>query len=123
VAPGLIINKGAVSREVALALADGARGRLGADLGIGLTGIAGPGSDGSGLQPGTVFVALTTKEASFCRKPQLYFDRDRIRISGANHALDMIRRILTNLPVCCGLRTASGQWSVARMGTVALTPE
>ena len=98
--PELLNDKGTVCREVALAMADGVRTRMDADIGIGITGIAGPGSDGSGLAPGTVFIALTTKYDAFCRSPHLMFDRDRVRISGTHHALDMTRRFLTNLTVC-----------------------
>ncbi|MCL2226801.1 MAG: competence/damage-inducible protein A [Oscillospiraceae bacterium] len=99
VPPELIAEKNAVSREVALAMADGARIKLGADIGIGITGIAGPGSDSSGLEPGTVFVALTTKDSSYCRSPLLFHDRERIRIVGSSHAFDMTRRLLTGLSV------------------------
>ena len=97
--PELINVKGAVSREVALAMADGARERLCADIGVGITGIAGPESDVSGLEPGTVFAALTTKDASFCSDLHLFHDRERIRISGSSHALDMVRRFLTKLKI------------------------
>ena len=96
VKPELIKDFNAVSREVALAMADGVRLKLGADIGIGITGIAGPGSDASGQKPGTVFIALTTKNTSLCTQPSLYFDRDRIRIGAVNNALDMIRRLLEN---------------------------
>ena len=99
VAPGLIRQKKAVSREVALAMADGIRMRLGADIGIGITGIAGPGSNGSGGQPGLVFVALTTEGVSYCRSAHMYYDRDRVRTSAVHHALDMTRRHLTGLAV------------------------
>ena len=88
---------GAVSREVALAMADGVRLKLGADIGVGVTGIAGPDSDSSGLEPGTVYVALTTKDVSLCREPRLFHDRERIRIGAANNALDMVRRLLTGI--------------------------
>jgi len=97
--PELISEKGAVSREAALAMADGARNRFRSDLGVGITGIAGPEGDGSGLEPGTVFVALTTKDASFCRNLSMLHDRERVRIMGASHALDMVRRFLTGLEV------------------------
>jgi len=90
--PDLIQKFNAVSSEVALAMANGVRLKLGADIGIGITGIAGPGSDSSGQKPGTVFIALTSKEISICKQPALFHDRDRIRTGAANHALDMIRR-------------------------------
>jgi len=99
VTPELIKEFGAVSSEVALAMADGARQRFGADIGIGITGIAGPDSDESGQEPGTVFIALTTKDKSICKQPRLFHDRERIRIGAASHALDMIRRQLTEQKV------------------------
>jgi len=83
-----------VSREVAIAMAKGVRKRLGAAIGIGITGIAGPESDSSKREPGTVFIALATKDKAICREPKLYFDRERIRIGATNNALDMIRREL-----------------------------
>jgi len=94
VEPELIREFGVVSREVALAMAEGVRLKLGADIGIGITGIAGPESDSSGLEPGTVFVALVTEDTSICNHPKLFYDRERIRIGAASNALDMIRRLL-----------------------------
>ena len=99
VTPQLLREKGAVSRETALAMADGARKAFGADVGVGITGVAGPQGDGSKHEIGTVFAALTTEKDSFCRKVKLFHDRDRIRMSGASHALDMVRRYLTSLKV------------------------
>lgn len=95
----MIKEKSAISREVALAMAEGARIKFSADIGIGITGIAGPDRDNSGLDPGTVFIALTTKNGSYCRKPLLFHDRERIRIGAASHALDIVRRLLTELNV------------------------
>ena len=95
----LISQKFAVSREVAIALANGARTKFGADIGIGITGIAGPDSDESGLEPGTVYIALTTENHSYCRNMKMFNERERIRISGTSHALDMTRRFLTGLRV------------------------
>jgi len=83
-----------VSKEVAIAMAEAVRKRLGTSIGIGITGIAGPDSDSSKREPGTVFIALATKDKSICREPKLYFDRERIRIGATNNALDMIRREL-----------------------------
>ncbi len=95
----LIEEKGVVSREVAAAMASGVRERFDSDLGIGITGIAGPDSDGSGTPVGSVFVALATPEGRHVRDLHLGQGRERIRISAANHALDMVRRYLTGLPV------------------------
>jgi len=78
-------------------MANGIRSKLGADIGIGITGIAGPDSDSSGKEPGTVFVALVTQSTSKCIQPRLFHDRDRIRIGAASNALDMLRRLLTSI--------------------------
>jgi len=95
----LISDNNAVSREVALAMAQGVRHKFNADIGIGITGIAGPETDSSGQSPGTIFIALCSNDHTYCRSPHLFHDRERIRIGGASHALDMIRRLLTDLPV------------------------
>jgi len=92
--PELIREYSVVSREVALAMAEGVRIKLGADIGIGITGIAGPDSDSTGLEPGTVFIALSAKDTSLCNSPKLFYDRERIRIGAASNALDMLRRLL-----------------------------
>ena len=90
---------GAVSREVAVQMAEKARERVGTDLALSLTGLAGPGDDGVHTV-GTVFVALATPEQTFVRR--LYKDkwgRERIKHAAANHAFDMLRRSLDGLPV------------------------
>ena len=97
--PELISSEGVVSRDVALAMAAGARKALGADLGIGITGLAGPDGDGSEVPVGTVYVALSSADASYCRKLKLGNNRVRTRTVASSHALDMIRRSLTGLPV------------------------
>jgi nicotinamide-nucleotide amidase len=58
VPPGLISTRGAVSREVALAMAEGVLALLGADLAIAVTGVAGPGGGSRGKPVGTVWVAV-----------------------------------------------------------------
>jgi nicotinamide-nucleotide amidase len=96
-------EKSAVSREVAEQLAVNVREKLGADFGVGITGVAGPDSDG--LHPvGTVFVSLADDETVFVRSLHLSpsFDRERIRITAADHALDMLRRALTGRDVLAG---------------------
>lgn len=94
----LIEEKGVVSREVALSLAENVRAAFSADFGVGITGLAGP--DGDGVHPvGTVFIALAAAEGSFVREIHGGRDRDRIRTMAASHALDMLRRYMTGLPV------------------------
>jgi competence/damage-inducible protein CinA-like protein len=88
----LIESKGAVSPEVAQALAQGIRRRIGATLGIGITGIAGP-SGGSPEKPvGLVHIALADANASRDRTLRFPGDRERIRWHASQAALDMLRR-------------------------------
>jgi len=90
----LIAARGAVSSEVALAMADGIRRRTGAVLGVGVTGIAGP-SGGSPEKPiGTVHIAVTGAGAARERELHLPGERERVRWQAAQIALDMVRRQL-----------------------------
>jgi nicotinamide-nucleotide amidase len=88
----LIQTKGAVSREVAAALAEGIRKRCGTTLGLGITGIAGP-TGGSPEKPvGLVFHALASDQGTEVVERNLPGDRDRIRWFASQQALDMVRR-------------------------------
>jgi nicotinamide-nucleotide amidase len=88
----LIQSKGAVSPEVAQALAQGIRRRIGATLGIGITGVAGP-SGGSPEKPvGLVYIALADANGSRDRTLRFPGDRERIRWHASQAALDMLRR-------------------------------
>lgn len=93
--PARLIEKhGAVSREVAIALAEGIRARAGSDLGVGITGIAGP-SGGSEAKPvGLVFHALAHREGTDVIEKSFPGDRKRIRFFASQQALDMVRRQL-----------------------------
>ena len=98
--PEMIEEKGAVSREVAVALAEQVRRLTGADIGIGVTGLAGP--DGDGVhEVGTVFVSMAVEGNTYVRTLALGPKRTRsyIRRMSGNHAYDMMRRWLTGLPV------------------------
>ncbi len=99
VSADLLEHDGVVSPSVSQAMAQGVRAKFGSDLGIGVTGIAGPASDEAGTPVGTVFVSLATHRAVYTRKLHLGHDRERVRVAAANHALDMVRRFLTDLPV------------------------
>ena len=91
----LLRDYGAVSEPVARAMAEGALSRLEADLALGVTGLAGPGGDGSDNPVGTVFIALATKEGQTqCQKFLFGRDRERVRLMSSGHALDMLRRWL-----------------------------
>ena len=96
----LLAEKGAVSREVAAAMAEGARQAAGADLAVSATGLAGP--DGDGVNPvGTVFVGLAGPDGTWVRHLTLGAGRGRnlVRALSASHAFDMLRRYLTGLPI------------------------
>ena len=90
----LIQQHGAVSREVAAALAEGIRKRCGASLGAGVTGVAGP-TGGSPEKPvGLVFHALASGSGTEVIERKFPGDRKRIRWFASTQALDMIRRKL-----------------------------
>lgn len=93
--PGDLIERhGAVSREVAIALAEGIRYRSGADLGMAITGVAGP-LGGSEQKPvGLVFHALASITGTQVIERNFPGDRQRIRWFASQQALDMIRRKL-----------------------------
>jgi nicotinamide-nucleotide amidase len=88
----MIESKGAVSPEVALALADGIRRRTGATLGVGITGIAGPGGGTPEKPVGLVYLAIADERSARERRLQLPGDRERIRMFAAQAALDSVRR-------------------------------
>ncbi len=90
----LIESKGAVSQEVAVALAQGIRRRTGAALGIGITGIAGPGGGSPEKPVGLVHVALADTSGAKDRTLRLPGDRERVRWFASQAALDMVRRYL-----------------------------
>jgi nicotinamide-nucleotide amidase len=91
--PGEIIeSKGAVSAEVARALAEGIRRRAGSTLGLGVTGIAGPGGGSPEKPVGTVHIALADENGFTERALHLPGDRERIRFNASQMALDMVRR-------------------------------
>ncbi len=94
----LIAEKGAVSEEVAREMATKVREKLGADIGIGITGVAGPDTDGR-HEVGEVYIALADKDGVYCRLFTLGKTRERVRLAAANNAFDLIRRRLTGLPM------------------------
>ena len=88
----LVRQKGSVSAEVAEAMAEGIREQSGADLGLAVTGIAGP-SGGTKEKPvGLVFLALADKKASVCRQHLFGGDREGIQFRASQAALDLLRR-------------------------------
>ena len=91
---------GAVSEETARAMAEGARQITGADIAVSVTGVAGPDRDERDNPVGLVYIGLATPEGTFCRRTDSgRRRRDRIQELAANHALDVVRRYLTGLPI------------------------
>jgi nicotinamide-nucleotide amidase len=94
VAPDLITQHGAVSEEVAKALAAGIRQRTGATLGLGITGVAGP-TGGTEAKPiGRVYIAVSDAQKTDVLEYTFRGSRTRIREWSATQALDLIRRRL-----------------------------
>jgi nicotinamide-nucleotide amidase len=86
---------GAVSEEVALQMASGVREKLGADVGVSVTGIAGPGGGTAEKPVGSVWVAVHASEVK-ARRFHVGGDRAEIRQRAAQAALEMVRRALSN---------------------------
>ena len=89
----LLSSHGAVSAEVAAALAAGARDRLGATYGVGVTGVAGPDPQ-EGQPPGTVFVAVAGPGSGDVRRLTLAGDRPAVRTGAVDAAIGMLRDVL-----------------------------
>jgi len=94
VPPDLIHGHGAVSSVVAGALARGARARLGAKIGLGITGIAGPGGATPGKKVGLTFVAVDSAEHSVVKKYQWPDDREGNRLASVAAALDLLEKAI-----------------------------
>ena len=95
VPPELIQKHGAVSREVAAALAEGILKRCKATYGVGITGVAGPAGGTAEKPVGLVFHALANESGTDVVERNFFGDRKRIRWFASQQALDMVRRRLT----------------------------
>ena len=93
----LLREKGAVNREVAEAMAAGIRARTGADIGLSVTGIAGP-TGGSEKKPvGTVYIGIATGEGTWATHFLFKGDRQQIREITAQTGIDLIRKYLLQM--------------------------
>ena len=93
VPPELLAEHGAVSEPVARAMAEGVRARMAADVGVAITGIAGP-DGGSAEKPvGTVFVAVAVPAQTVVRRLLFPGDREAVRRHSTAAALDLVRRL------------------------------
>ena len=90
----LIKQRGAVSAEVAQALADGIRERTGATIGVGVTGIAGPTGATDKKPVGLVYIAVTDGQTTDAVERTFRGDRNRVREWASTQALDMLRKRL-----------------------------
>jgi nicotinamide-nucleotide amidase len=98
---------GAVSEPVALAMASGIRARAKADIGVGVTGIAGP-TGGTPEKPvGMVVVAAVTIDERRCRTFRFFGDREQVKFQAAQAALMMVRHMLMQ----------SGKWKSREVET------
>jgi nicotinamide-nucleotide amidase len=93
--PEMIKQHGAVSEEVARALAEGARSRLGADVGVGVTGVAGPGGGSEAKPVGLVWLSVAGADgASLTRSMNVPGGRADVRDRSTTVAMHMVRRLL-----------------------------
>ncbi len=94
----LIDSAGAVSEEVARALAEGIRARTGSSLGLSITGLAGPGGGPPGPDAEQAcrprLHRTRRHQRTDCRQCNLPGDRERVRLWATQHALELIRRKL-----------------------------
>ena len=98
--PGHILEQfGAVSREAAAAMAEGARRALNCDVALSSTGVAGPDRDARDNEVGTMFVAIAARSGVHVRPLRLGARpmRERLRTQTASHAFDLARRYLSGL--------------------------
>jgi nicotinamide-nucleotide amidase len=94
----LIERVGAVSPEVAEALADGARAQLGADVGVGITGVAGPGGGTETKPVGLVCISVAAQDARLARSVNLPGGRADVRDRSTTIAIHLVRRLLDRSP-------------------------
>ena len=93
----LLRTRGAVSEPVARQMAERVREVFGTDLGVGVTGLAGPDSDGSGRPVGLVYVAAADGERTLCREFVFEGDRGAVRAQAAEAAADLALRLIDTL--------------------------
>jgi competence/damage-inducible protein CinA-like protein len=94
----MLAEKGAVSAEVAAALADGARARFGADVGVGITGIAGPGGGTADKPVGTVHLCVAGPDGREARALVLPGSRTAVRERSVTRAMHLLRSTLLGGP-------------------------
>lgn len=91
----ILETHGAVSRETALAMAEGIRNRASSDIGLSVTGIAGPGGDTPDKPLGLVYIALSAASGIQCGRYIFPGNRAGVRQGTVNVALNTVRRFLS----------------------------
>lgn len=86
----LLRSCGAVSSEVAAAMVSGVRMRMGADVAVSVTGLAGPGGDDFGHPVGTVFIGYEDRHRTMVQEHHFSGDRDSVRCQTVEAALHLI---------------------------------
>lgn len=97
--PETLKQYGAVSRETAAEMATGVRSRLKTDIGISVTGIAGPDGGTAEKPVGLVYIGLASEKITITKKLRLSGNRNKIRKITALNVFDMIRRYVLNLEI------------------------
>lgn len=97
VPPEVIRKYGEVSKQVAKLMAEEVRKCCHSDIGISITGIAGPGGATEKKKVGLVYMALADGKKTIAQKHQLFGDRHLIRLRAARHALNMLRNYLSDI--------------------------
>ena len=96
--PADVIDRcGVVSAEVARAMAEGTRTRLGVDIAVSATGLAGPGGGTPECPVGTVYVGVSTAKETIALHLRLTGSRDRIRTLTVKHAVNAVRKACMDL--------------------------
>ena len=90
----LIAEHGAVSEPVARAMSEGVRALAGSDVGIGITGIAGPGGGTPDKPVGTVVIAVSLPDNLWVRTFNFFGGRDMVKFQSTQAAMNMLRLML-----------------------------
>ena len=94
VEPDIITAHGAVSAETAIRMASGVRRVCGADIGVGITGIAGPGGDPTDKPVGLTYISLTADNFQLTRRNEFWGGREEIKQRATQSALSLLRLFL-----------------------------